>query len=196
MSFSTHAPRTLGRAVATLAAAPVAILAFGTPALAHDVLIDSSPEDGAVLESSPPAIVLTYNNEPLDQSPVIQVTDESGETVADGDPVVAGTDVTLEDLPGLDAGEYDVFWRVVSSDGHPIEGDLSFTVEAAEEEPPAEETEPAPEPTEDPTQEAGEPAGELADEEDAANWALWGAIAAVAVVAGVVLTLVRRRGRS
>lgn len=99
------------------------------PAQAHDSLLTSDPEDGAVLETSPESITLTYSADVLEVSPLVRVTDEAGEQIAELTPSVDGATVTAELPEPLAAGEYTVQWRVVSSDGHPIEGTFAITVE-------------------------------------------------------------------
>lgn len=99
------------------------------PAHAHDTLISTDPEDGASLETSPEQITLTYSAEILDVSPLVRITDEAGETVAEIVPAVEGPDAIVTFEEPLPAGSYEIAWRVVSSDGHPIEGTLSITVE-------------------------------------------------------------------
>lgn len=96
-------------------------------ASAHDVLVSSDPEDGAEVEA-PTGFTLTFNNEPLEVNPVVSISGPDGqESALEVEPVVEGRDVYVE-LPDLEAGEYDVSWRIVSSDGHPISGEQSFTV--------------------------------------------------------------------
>lgn len=131
-----------------LAVAAAAALGAATPATAHDVLLESDPADGATLATPPERIVLTFNNPVLQVSPTIAVTDPDGTAVGDSAAVVDGANVSI-DLPvDVPAGTYDVQWRVVSSDGHPIEGELSYDVEqSAAPEPTTEPTEPEPEPT-------------------------------------------------
>lgn len=107
-------------------------LVLAPAARAHDVLIATDPEDAATLDAAPSAITLTFNNSPLDVGSAIIVADSAGETVAEGTGTVSGTDVVLE-LDELAAGDYEVQWRVASSDGHPIEGTFGFTVEGAAE---------------------------------------------------------------
>ena len=65
------APRPLARAAAALLAplAAVALALAPSPALAHDVLTSSDPEDGATLETVPEEVVLTFNNAPMVYSP-------------------------------------------------------------------------------------------------------------------------------
>ncbi|GAA1316322.1 copper resistance CopC family protein [Brachybacterium tyrofermentans] len=99
------------------------------PAYAHDTLISSDPADGDTLETSPESITLTYSADILEVSPAVRIVDEAGETVADMEPTVDGPEVTAELADPLPAGDYTVQWRVVSSDGHPIEGSVDITVE-------------------------------------------------------------------
>src|SRR5690606_20404665 len=64
----------------------------------------------------------------------VAVTGPDGESVVDGEPVVDGTEVEQALTDDLAAGSYDVVWRVTSQDGHPISGELGFTVEAGDDE--------------------------------------------------------------
>lgn len=102
-------------------------LLLSPPAAAHDQLTTSNPEDGAVLDEAPEAIELDFSGELQELGSEIQVT-AGDEAVAVDEPVIAGQAIT-SDLSGeMPAGEYAVAWRVVSSDGHPISGEYSFTV--------------------------------------------------------------------
>jgi hypothetical protein len=47
-----------------------------------------------------------------------------------GEPRVEGADVTMALRPLGPAGRYEVQYRVVSSDGHPVEGVVAFTLTA------------------------------------------------------------------
>lgn len=99
------------------------------PARAHDTLISSDPADGAAVETSPEQITLTYSADLLEVSPVVRIVDADGETVLEETPTVDGPTAVLDLADPLPAGEYEIQWRVVSSDGHPIEGTLALTVE-------------------------------------------------------------------
>ena len=52
----------------------------------------------------------------------------SGRRGREGDPQLVDTTVEQGLLPEMSAGEYTVEWRVTSADGHPINGEFSFTV--------------------------------------------------------------------
>ena len=128
---------------AVFAALLAALLLLGAPAQAHDTLLASDPADGATLETSPEAITLTYSADILDVSPLVRITDEDGEQLAEITPSIDGPVATAALEEPLPAGESTIQWRVVSSDGHPIEGTFTVTVEQDAAEEPADEEAPA-----------------------------------------------------
>jgi methionine-rich copper-binding protein CopC len=106
----------------------VALLATAAPASAHDQLISSDPAAGSVLESAPEQITLTYSDDLLDLGATVIVADADGHDWAAAEPVLDGTQVQVPlDAEMPDAG-YEVRWRVVSADGHPISGVVGFVV--------------------------------------------------------------------
>lgn len=115
--------RRVGLLVALL---PLLLLAPATPASAHDTLLGSRPDAGAVVASAPTSVELLFAAEVAPYAPTIVVTSPSGSTVQSGPAQVNGTRVTqpLEALREL--GEYVVAYRVVSGDGHPVTGTFSF----------------------------------------------------------------------
>lgn len=125
--------------VVLMALLTVLLVAPGGLAQAHDELIASDPKDGATLEEAPDAITLTFSGPISDLGVQVVLEDASGEALTEGEPRVEGTEVQ-QDLADLDAGAYTALWRVTSSDGHPISGDLSFTVTGDDDEPAGETT--------------------------------------------------------
>lgn len=145
-------PRLLGAIAAVVLLTP-------TPAFAHDTLLSSSPEDEQRLGSSPQEIVLNFSGEVMDVSTAVVVLDSQAETVDTTEPLVDGTDVSVEPRGELTDGGYAVRWRVVSSDGHPISGTFTFHVGEGGPPPPSLDAAPAEEPDEeDASGEAGESA--------------------------------------
>ena len=125
-----RASRSRRRTWAATAALTVGLVALGAPgASAHDQLISTDPADGAVLAAPPSELSVTFSEPVLNISPTIAVTGPDGPvttSVAVTDTVVTAT------LPeGLADGDYTVAWRVVSSDGHPVQGSFTFTIQAA-----------------------------------------------------------------
>lgn len=118
------------------------LLALPAPAQAHDTLLSSDPEDGASLETSPEEITLTYSADILEVSPLVRISDENGDELAEIVPTVEGPVATATLEEPLPAGTHTVQWRVVSSDGHPIEGTFTLTVEQGAEDAAEEAAEP------------------------------------------------------
>ena len=183
--------------------AAAALLWAPSPALAHDVLIDSDPEDGATLESVPEEVVLTFNNPPMEGGGgnAIVVTGPDGETsYEDGELTFDGTEVSVDLLLLDEAGEYSLAYQVVSSDGHPIQDTLTFSVteeavaEAAPEEPAVEEEEEEPAEVEE-VDESPAAAEETAADGGPGTMLLVGGIAALAVIGLIVILVVRMRKR-
>lgn len=195
-SDRAHRLRTAVLAAAALTFAAGIALAGAAPAFAHDELLGSSPEPGQVLDAAPAEISLEFSNDIIEVGTAIEVVDHHGGEVAVGEPVVAGPRVTAS-LPADLEGEYQVRWRAVSSDGHPIEGTIDFGVgadatgvwiEEAPHDVPATEGEHADE-------------GEAGDAEEAASsgpdgWAVAGfvvgGLGVLALIAAVIVNAMRK----
>lgn len=103
------------------------------PAQAHDVLIDIAPAPGEVVTSSSFEAVLTFDN------PLLVIDGETNAELAT--KLVDSTDwkahpfqidgtILVAQVSLAEAGSYDLRWSVVSSDGHPISGESTFTLES------------------------------------------------------------------
>ncbi|HEY1135266.1 MAG TPA: copper resistance CopC family protein [Nocardioides sp.] len=112
--------------LAPLVLAPLVLaVALAAPAQAHASLVSSSPEGGASVATVPAEVSLTFSQEVRAPAYVV-LTSPSGD-LADGDPVIDGDTVTQAVTPGP-AGSYSLTFRVVSADGHPITGEVTFEV--------------------------------------------------------------------
>ncbi|WP_020015630.1 copper resistance CopC family protein [Promicromonospora sukumoe] len=181
-----------------------ALLLVAGPASAHDQLLSSDPKDGAKLDEQPTSIGLTFSSAPLDTGIEVVLVGPDGTTTKGEDIQVDDKVVTAQLPEDLPAGEYDVAWHVVSSDGHPIDGEFTYVVEG-EPEPTEEPTaEPSDEPemstqeaapVQEPADEASTPA-ELAGAGDGSSPSglavAGGILAAVLVVLGVVVMMRRK----
>jgi methionine-rich copper-binding protein CopC len=180
-----------------------ALLLVGGPASAHDQLVSSDPKDGATLDEQPTSISLTFSAAPLDTGIEIALVGPDGTTARGYDIQVADEVVTAQLAPDLPAGKYDVAWHVVSSDGHPIDGELTYVVEGEPTAEPSDEPEMSTQeaeptdaaPTDDGAQEPTTPT-ELAGAGDGAGPSglavAGGILAAVLVVLGVVVMMRRK----
>lgn len=121
--------RTLLLAVAL---AGTSVLVTALPAAAHDELLGSTPASGEALTDAPAEVTLTFSADVLTIGAAVIVADAADrDWVADA-PVVRDGTVTVSLDPQLPTGGYEIRWRVVSQDGHPISGIIPFTVGGAE----------------------------------------------------------------
>ena len=115
-----------GVAVAVLAAA--ALLLGAAPAMAHARLISSDPPDGASLDAGPQRVSLTFSDQMTGEFDAITVVGPDEKQYQTGDVTAEGSTVSIAVQPLGPTGVYEIGYRVVSADGHPVEGTLSFTL--------------------------------------------------------------------
>ena len=125
-------PRLHPSRLLAVAALAVGLLgALAGPASAHAIVERTRPGSDEVVPTSPPDVVMRFN-EPVEIAfGAIRVFDTDGRRVDDGptdhlpgDPAAIRVPLT----PDLPEGTYTVTWRVVSADGHPIEEAFVFHV--------------------------------------------------------------------
>lgn len=96
------------------------------PAAAHASLVGSDPEDGATLATSPTSITLTFTENIGNPAYVaLRAPDGTKVTVSDVSAVDAVVTATLQATD--QKGRYTASYRVVSADGHPVEGTIRWT---------------------------------------------------------------------
>ena len=124
-SWVARCRRPFSLATAALIAVVVAGLA-ATPAAAHASLVSSSPPDGAAVTTAPTQVELVFS-EDVGAPAIIAVTGPGGIQVVDG-PTQVRKASAIQPLKTLTAvGLYKIAYRVVSADGHPVSGQLTFT---------------------------------------------------------------------
>ncbi len=109
---------------------------------AHADLQVSTPEDGESLEVAPEEIRLTFSEELFEELVEISILDAAGDlysTIGVEQTPPPGTDVIFPWPPQAPPGEYSIAYRVVSADGHPVTGTVSFSYAATAPEPSAPE---------------------------------------------------------
>ncbi|QGV79685.1 copper resistance CopC/CopD family protein [Streptomyces ficellus] len=129
---TAHALRLL--LVTALATAALLGTVLSGTASAHAALTGSDPKDGAVLDSAPTGVTLTFSEQVAMGEDAIRVLEPSGKRADTGElrDLCAGAVVKYGvDLhAGLPKGTYTVAWRAVSADSHPISGAFTFSVGA------------------------------------------------------------------
>jgi methionine-rich copper-binding protein CopC len=118
----------LRRAAVLLLLTGLALLTGGAPAWAHSKLLGSDPAQGTSLDTPPATVSLTFN-EPVQLGfNTITVVGPDGAEYRTGEITAVDTTITVPVLPLGPAGTYELGYRVVSADGHPVSGVVPFTL--------------------------------------------------------------------
>ncbi|GAA0929724.1 copper resistance CopC family protein [Pseudonocardia zijingensis] len=182
------------RALAVGLLAALALLLGATPALAHSRLESSDPADGASLDSAPERITLTFNEDPTPGFSEVTVVGPDQVEYQSGDVTIEGSSVRVGVQPLGPAGTYRIGYRVVSADGHPIVGEVAFTLTAPGPGAAAPSTEPAPQAQATPAPAAAAPsAGSDGGGDGGAP--VWPWIVGAVVLVGGGVTAALRLGR-
>ena len=118
------------RAAAFVAVVIAAVGMHGSVASAHAVLDNSVPASGATLVDSPPQIVLDFD-EPVETALgfIRLFTSNAGRVPLPGITRDASdASIVRVDVPTLDDDTYVATYRVVSVDGHAVDGAITFQV--------------------------------------------------------------------
>lgn len=121
----TH--RIISRITPVVAVAAATAVVLAPAASAHDQLISTNPASGSHLATAPKDLSLTFNTTPLTVGNQIVVRGP-GDPAAPVVPKLSGRTLSIP-FTAHGNGAYQVTWRVVSSDGHPISGSFGFTLE-------------------------------------------------------------------
>ena len=175
----------------SIAIALMSTLVLGTAANSHDLLVDIEPAENAVVTESSFQAVLTFNN------PLLVIEGESNAEVA---TALVGTDqwqvheISIDDrvltstISLSEPGDYVLRWSVVSSDGHPISGESTFTLDI---EPPA-----SPDSSEEPMVISPNPTGEQSSDSGSLTGFYIGlAMVALGAIFAPIGLLMRRRAK-
>ena len=115
-----------------LVLAIASLFAFPIAAFAHGEMVQATPAVDSNVLTAPTEVSIEFDGklQIIGNTNVnsIEVTDNQGQLISSPTSVVEGnkisTKLQLTDITGL----VSVHYRIVSEDGHPVEGDYSFTV--------------------------------------------------------------------
>lgn len=175
-------------------------------ALAHSKIEVSVPAKDATVNVSPEQIEITFNTK-IEKLSNFKLLNAAGEEVSTEKTQVSGSTMSGAVPDELPNGVYTVKWTIIGADGHSVEGDYAFTVEAPvttpSTEPTTAPTAETPAETATPTPEVSTPADNAAnnngDNETTAgdkadtNYTPAIVIGVIIVAAAVVLLLRRRK---
>jgi copper resistance protein C len=192
--------RALLRLLAGTITACVALLLGAAPAFAHTRLESSDPADGSSIAGTPESVTLRFNEDIQAEFATLSVVGPDGTQYQRGGVSAANAQITTAVSPLGPAGDYHIGYRVVSDDGHPVTGKVSFTLTVpgpggALPTPSAVlPSAAAPAPVPDPVTVAVDPPADTQQSEGAPIWPwLVGAVVLVGAGAAVALRLGRQR---
>ncbi len=180
--MTRHALRATTYLLALCTSVLVGAVGIASPAIAHSQLLATSPAADSTARAPADEVTLTFNEPVKARFSTVAVTGPEGLSYSRYALRVVDNVVHQAVYP-LRSGTYQVAWRVVSADGHPVSGEFRFTVAL----PPGHEPmDPPPQPTA-----VSQPSGPSV-------WAAWlwvVTVAAVLVLGLIFLLVVRRRTR-
>jgi copper transport protein len=112
-----------------LALVAAMLIGLAQPASAHANVISTDPAEGAVLQVAPGKVRFTFDEAVRGVPDGVQVFDSKGGPV-EASATVNGPELEVALPEPLGNGTTVIVWRVVSEDGHPIGGSLTFSVGA------------------------------------------------------------------
>ncbi|HVK20356.1 MAG TPA: copper resistance CopC family protein [Actinokineospora sp.] len=126
--------RTITRTVAAAAVALFALVGLAPAAFAHNQLVSSTPVNKASLAAGPSTIELTFD-QPVQfgagLNTIVVVGPNGTDQWQGGDATVRGNVVSAPVRELGPAGDYRVGYRILSADGHPVSGEIKFTLTKA-----------------------------------------------------------------
>ncbi len=117
------------RTLIALGITVVALLMLAAPAGAHAVLLQTEPASGQVYTNPPTAVTLRFDENVQVGLGGIRLFDSKSNRIETGRPTQIGSAATVSvSVPKLNDGTYVATWRVISADGHPVQGAFTFSV--------------------------------------------------------------------
>jgi methionine-rich copper-binding protein CopC len=108
----------------------VALLAASSrPALAHAVLVSSTPQKNAAVSGPDITINLKYNSRIDGARSTLSLLKPDGTVEKIGAPAQVAPDVLSATGHGLAKGAYVLRWQVLATDGHITRGEVPFQVQ-------------------------------------------------------------------
>lgn len=111
----------------------ILFIIFNSPALtsAHAYIIKSTPFENQLFSKAPEKVTIQFDEAIQTVFHTLKVYDLNGKEVDNGDSRIDSKNSSVIECslkPHLPEGAYRIDWKVVSSDGHPVEGVIPFGV--------------------------------------------------------------------
>lgn len=110
-----------------LTAVLAAALLGASPAFAHGGMVETSIQNNARLEQSPPDFKVTFEHDSAITSLMLMTADKKMVAVDFKPSKTLAKEFTIP-LPKLGKGAYTLSWKSMAKDGHTMPGAIRFTV--------------------------------------------------------------------
>jgi copper transport protein len=121
-----RARRQADKALMRLLAALLLLICFAGEASAHASLAFSEPRDGTVLAKAPQTIQLRFNESVT--AGAVKLVDAAGKVRSDATVEAKDEAITIALPADLPRGTQIISYRVISQDGHPVSGAITFSI--------------------------------------------------------------------
>ena len=174
--------------------------AFVSNAMAHTGLESSLPQNGDIITQELKQVTLTFETK-IEQGSIFELQNSSGEAIPIENISLSENQMVGNFSNPLENGEFQVIWNIIGADGHPINGEFSFSVNIADTTAPdedqveqQEETQPQPVPEEAEAETPNEVADEEIQQNKIPSYAIPTVIGIlIVIVAGSFLFIMKRK---
>jgi methionine-rich copper-binding protein CopC len=112
---------------------------FGANVFAHSHLEESTPTNGEIVTQSLKDITLTFETA-LEPTSSFTLIDGNHTAIPLSTVSITGNQLIANVEDELTNGAYTIHWKIIGEDGHPLEGDIPFTMNLPENAAPPEQT--------------------------------------------------------
>jgi methionine-rich copper-binding protein CopC len=112
--------------------AGLAVVALVTPASAHNVLLSTTPTAGSSISRGPATVTFNFNAPvQLGDNSIAVIGPDGKHWERSQHATVTGDTVTTQVAPLGPVGIYTASYHIISADGHPVTGDITFRLTKA-----------------------------------------------------------------
>ena len=102
---------------------------FSSQAYAHTGLESSNPANGSSVTEALHEIILTFETK-IEETSSFKLVNDTNEEVAVTNISIVGNTMTGIVDRSIENGSYSIQWKIIGVDGHPIKGEIPFTLNA------------------------------------------------------------------
>ena len=96
---------------------------------AHTTLKSSNPSEGEVIQGDLQKIRLNFDTA-IEKTSTVELKTAQGDAVSLEKPLIIGNEWSAAVPQKLESGTYLIHWKLISEDGHPVEGTIRFDLKA------------------------------------------------------------------